>query len=153
IADAGAVLIHDGESLHAPLLGAGLVDEDDAGVEIALLAGEPGIDLVGYDVSDAPVIVRPAEILLAGQLGAARHVPQPELDLHAAIRLARDPPGHQRLGLDGLPVRKARLDVGAGDPLDERGGIDRCEQAAAPQIVDDDLRDAARRLAIGWTAG
>ena len=40
IADIGAVLIHHGEALAALLLGAGLVDEDDARVEESLLAGD-----------------------------------------------------------------------------------------------------------------
>ena len=40
------------------LLRPGLVDEDDAGVEIALLAGQPLVDRVGDDVGDAPPVVR-----------------------------------------------------------------------------------------------
>ena len=58
IAHIGAVLIHDRETLRAPVAGAGLVDEDDAGVEIAHLAGEALVDLVGDDVGEAPVVVR-----------------------------------------------------------------------------------------------
>ena len=58
-------------------------------VEIALLAGEALVDRVGDDVRDAPPVVRRGEILLAGQLLAGEHVPQPELGLEPAVALAR----------------------------------------------------------------
>ena len=67
------------EPLDAALLRAGLVDEDDAGVEIALLAGQPLVDRIGDDVRDAAPVVRRGEVLLAGELLAGEHVPQPEL--------------------------------------------------------------------------
>ena len=54
------------QPLDAPLLRPGLVDEHDAGVEIALLAGEPLVDRVGNDVGDAPPIVGRGGVLLAG---------------------------------------------------------------------------------------
>jgi hypothetical protein len=75
IAHAGAVLVHDGEPLHPPILRAGLVDEHDAAVEIALLAGERLVDRVGDDVRDAPPVVGRGEILLAVELLAREHVP------------------------------------------------------------------------------
>ncbi len=93
------------------LLGPGLVDEDDAGVEIALLAGEPLIDRVGDDVGDAAPVVGLGEELLAGELLAGEHVPQPELDLEAAVGLARDAPDHERLRVDHAPILEARRHV------------------------------------------
>ena len=84
---------------------------------------------------------------------AAEHVPQPELGLDAAVALAGDAAGDQRLGVDGAPVGKARRHVGIGDLFDEGGGIDRREQAAALEIRGDDLGNAARRFAVGRTAG
>ena len=51
IAHIGAVLVHQRQPLDAAFLGAGLVDEHDAAVEIALLAGEALVDLVGDDVA------------------------------------------------------------------------------------------------------
>ena len=54
----GNRLIHQRQPLDATLLGAGLVDENNAGVEISLFAGQPLIDLVGDDVRDAPPALR-----------------------------------------------------------------------------------------------
>ena len=53
-----AVLVHDGEALDALVLGSRLVDEHDARVEIALLAGDALIDHVGDDVADAARVLR-----------------------------------------------------------------------------------------------
>ena len=53
-AHVGAVLVHDGEPLGALVLRAGLVDEHDLGVEIALLERQLLVDLVGGDVGEAP---------------------------------------------------------------------------------------------------
>jgi len=104
-------------------------------------------------VGDAAEIVRRREVLLAGELGGAVHVPQPELGLDAAVGLAGGAPGDEGLGIDGAPIRVARLHVGVGDLLDECGLVDRGEQAAALEICRDDLRDAARGFAIGRAAG
>ena len=130
--------------------GPGLVDEHDAAVEIALLAGEPLVDRVGDDVGDAAPIVGRGEILLAGELLAGEHVPQPELGVQPPVALPRDAAGDERLRIDGAPVGEARHRVDAGDRFDEGGGIDRREQAAALQVRGDDLRDAARGVVIGW---
>ena len=148
IAHAGAVLIHDGQPLDAPVLRPGLVDEHDAAVEIAFLAGEPLVDRVGDDVRDAPPVVGRREVLLAVELLAGEHVPQPELGLQPPVALARDAAGDQRLRVDGAPVGKARHGVDVGDLFDEGRRIDRREQAAALQIVGDDLRDVARRYRL-----
>src|SRR5262249_45638444 len=56
VAHVGAVLIHQREPFDTPLLRTGFVDEDDADVEIALLAGDPLVDGVGNDVGDASPI-------------------------------------------------------------------------------------------------
>ncbi len=56
-ADVGAVLVHDGEALAAAVLGAGLVDEGDLRVEVAPLAREALVDLVGDAMREtAPVV-------------------------------------------------------------------------------------------------
>ena len=88
------------------------------------------------------------EVLLAGELLAGAHVPQPELDLEPPVALARDAAGDQRLRVDRLPVGKARQRVEARDLLDEGRRIDRREQAGAPQVGGDDLRDAARAASV-----
>ena len=60
----GPVLVHDGEALVAPVLGTGLVDEDDLRVEVALLAREALIDLVGDQVPEpAPLALAHDEAL------------------------------------------------------------------------------------------
>ena len=60
-------------------LGPDFVNEHDARIEIALLAGDALIDHVGDDVTDTAGIFRPGKELLAGELLAGKHVPEPEL--------------------------------------------------------------------------
>ena len=149
IAHVGAVLVHDREPLDAALGRPGLVDEHDAGVEVALIAGQALVDRIRNDVSDAPPIVGGGEILLAGELLARQHVPQPELGFQPSVRLTRDPPDRERLRVDGAPVRKARHRVHARDLFKKGGRIERREQAAALEIVGDDLRNAMRGFVVG----
>ena len=148
IAHAGAVLIHDGEALHAPILRAGFVHEYDAAVEIAFLAGHALVDRVRNDVRDAPPIIGRREILLPIELLAGKHIPKAKLGLQPAIALARDAAGDQRLGVDRAPVREARNVVAVGDLFDERRRTDRREQAAALKIVGDNGGDVAARVGI-----
>ena len=108
IAHVGAVLVHDRQPLLALVLRAGFVDEDDARVEIALLAGQPLIDRVGDDVGDAAPVRRVGEELLADQLLAGEGVPQAELGAQPAVGFLRDAAGDQRLRVDDLPVLEAR---------------------------------------------
>jgi hypothetical protein len=100
---AGAVLIHHGKALDAPVFGTGLIDKHDTAVEITLPAGEALIDLIRDDVSDPAEIVLRVGIFLAGELSGAENVPKPELGRDTAIRLARGAPGYQGLGLDVAP--------------------------------------------------
>ena len=96
------------QPLDAALLGAALIDEHHAAVEIALLAGQALIDLVGDDVRDAPPVFRRGEILLAGELLAGDDIPQTEFGLQAAVGLPRHAAGDQRLRVDGLPALELR---------------------------------------------
>ena len=145
IAHAGAVLVHDGEPLLALVLRPGLVDEDDARVEIALLAGQPLIDGVGDDVGDAARIGLVGEELLADQLLAGERVPQPELGAQPPVGLLGDAAGDQRLRVDDLPVLEARRGIGVADLLDEGALVDRREQAGALEVGGDDRRRSRRR--------
>ena len=63
----------------------------------------------------APPVVGRGEILLAVELLAGEHVPQPELGLQPAVALARDAAGDQRLRVDRAPVGKARHVIDVGD--------------------------------------
>jgi hypothetical protein len=54
--------------------------------------------------------------------------------------------------LGRAPLREARLLIEI-DPLDQWDLIDRCEQAGAPKIRSNDLRDSLRRFPIGGAAG
>src|SRR5262249_54766783 len=110
-----------------------LVDEDDAAVEIAFLAGDPLVDGVRDDVGDPPPIVGGGVVLLAAQLLAGEHVPQPELGLETAVGLG-DAAGRQRLGIDLPPVGQARQRGGGGVFFVGGGGIDRRDQAGPPQV-------------------
>ena len=141
IADAGAVLVHDRQALLALVLRAGFVDEDDARIEIALLAGQALVDGVGDDVGDAARVRLVGEELHADQLLAGKCVPQAELGAQTSVALLRDAAGDQRLRVDDLPVLEARCGVGVGDLLDERALVDRREQAGTLQIGRDDAGD------------
>ena len=152
IAHVGAVLIHDGEPLDAPLARTGLVDEDDTAVEVAAVAGEPLVDRIRNDVGDAAPIVRRGEILLAGELLAGEHVPEPEFGFQSAVVLPRNGPGDERLRVDAAPIGKPRHGVDAGDRFDKRGRIDRGEQAAALQVGGDDLGDAGCGVVVALAA-
>ena len=110
--------------------GAGLVDEDHAAVEIALLAGDAGVDRVGNDMGDAPRILGGGVVLLAGELLAGEHVPQPEFGLHAAA-LAAHAAGDQRLRIDHAPAVELRHRIDIGDlsryrRRDRSARTDRC---------------------------
>ena len=131
---------------------AALVDEHHAAVEITLLASETFIDLVGNDVGDAPPVFRRGEVLLASQLLARGDIPQPELGLEATVTLPRHATGDQRLRVDALPVRKLRRRIDVGNLLDESCLIDRRKQAAALEVIGDDLRHAVADLAVRWRA-
>ena len=87
IAHVGAVLVHQREALDAALLRPGLVDEYDAAVEVALLAGQPLVDRVRNDVGDAAGILRRSRnSCCPTSCAAAEHVPQPEIGLAAGRR-------------------------------------------------------------------
>ena len=115
-------------------LGPELVDEHDARVEIALLAGDALIDRVGDDVADAPRILRLGEELLAGELLAGIGVPQPELGLEPAV-LAADAADDEGLRVQHPPIVKGRNAVRRDALLDERRLIDRCEQAGGAKVA------------------
>ena len=126
-------------------LGPDFVDEHDARVEIALLAGDPLIDRVGDDMADAPRVLGPGEELLAGELLAGEHVPQPELGLEPAVGGA-DAADDQRLRVDHPPIVEARHAVGADALLDEGRLVDRHEQSRGAQIARHHVGDLARGL-------
>src|SRR5262249_39363431 len=133
---------------YSPLLGTGFVDEDNAGVKIALISGDALVDRIGNDVCDAPPIVRRGIVLFAAQLLPGEHVPQPELGLEAPVRL-RDTASHQRLSVDLPPVAKPWQGVDGDNFLDIGGLIDRREQAGAAQVRGDDLAYTASTSGVG----
>jgi hypothetical protein len=96
-------------------------------------------------MSDAAPIVGRGEVLLAGELLAGEHVPQPELGLQPAVGLTGHSAGDQRLRVDGLPVGKARHRVDIRNPLDEGRRIDRGKQSGTLQVGGDHLRRCAPR--------
>ncbi len=143
-----AILIHQRQALDAPLLGSGLIDEHHAAVEIALLAGQALVDLVGNDVCNPPRVFRRREVLLAGELLARVHIPETEFRLQTSIGLEGHPAGHQGLRVDGLPVLELRRLVDVVDLFDEGRRIDRREQSAALEVVGNDLGHADADLAV-----
>src|SRR5579885_1311035 len=88
----GAILIHDGEPLDAPRRGAALGDVDDPGVEVAVLAGDAVVYLVGDQMRDAPPILRRRRERESRQLLAGDHVPKAELDLSRPSGCPSTPP-------------------------------------------------------------
>jgi hypothetical protein len=95
-------------------LAAALGDEHHAGVEIALLAGQPLIDRVADLVGHAPPVLGGRGELQAQQLLLAEGVPQAEVDAQHAVGADRDLAVDQGLGPGRLPVGEARLDVHVG---------------------------------------
>ena len=96
----GAVLIHHGKTLVAAILGSRLVDEHDLRVEVALLAGQALVDLVGDQMPQPAPIVLADDEALGSQLPPREHVPQPELGNHPAVRRPPRPADHHSLGID-----------------------------------------------------
>jgi len=78
----------------------------------------------------------------------AATVPQAELRVQTAVAPAGHAAGDQGLRVDTFPARKLRRGVDIDDLFDEGRLIDRREQAAALQIIGDDLGDADGDLAI-----
>ena len=91
---------------------------------------------------DAPPVVGRGGVLLAVQLLAREHVPEPELGLETALGLG-DAAGDQRLRIDLSPVGKARDGVDVRDFFEIGGLIDRGKEARALQVRRDDLAHIA----------
>ena len=146
-----AVLIHDREPLDPPVERSGLGDVDDAGVEIAGLAGQPFVDRVGHLVGDAPPRFRGGTQFESQHILLGEHIPQAELDGEPFGLSVIDPADHERLRVDDPPIRKSR-------PLhrivflpEEGGRVERAEEAGALEVARDHLRDPAARLRVGKT--
>ena len=148
VAQVVTVLVHDREPLD-PLVGRpGLRDVDDAGMEIAALPGQPLVDLVRHGVGDgAPRLTCAAE-LQPHQTLLGEHVPKAELDHETARIAGHHAAGHQRLGVDDAPIRKARPDRHRDRLRDEGSRLDRLEQAGALQVVGDDVGDISPHLRV-----
>ena len=140
------------EPLDAALLRPGLVDEHDAGVEIALLAGEALVDRVGDDVRDAPPVVRRGEILLAVSCWPANtsHSRNSAFSRPSPWRVMRPVTSACALIARQSGKRGTLSMLVIFSMIGRR--IDRREQAAALQIVGDDLRDVARGVGIARRA-
>jgi hypothetical protein len=144
-----AILVHDGQALLAVILGAGFGDVDDAGVEIAVLASDALVDIVGDDVGCPAPDVLGEGVGVGEHLRPAEHVPQPELDAVFAACPGLHRARHQRLGIDQAPVLEARQHVGGEALLDEGALIDRRKQAGAFQVGGNDARDLRAQLIVG----
>ena len=128
-------------------LGPEFIDEYDAGVEIALLAGDPFINGVGDDVADAARVLGPGEELLAGELLAGEGVPEAKLGCQPAVAAA-DAADHQRLRVDYAPILEIWYLVHADAPLDEGGLVYGDEQARGAEVARHHLRDLTGDLGI-----
>ena len=148
VAQVVAVLVHDRQPLDAQVGRPGLGDIDDPGVEVAALAGQPLVDIVGHGMGDvAPGIGRAAQ-RQALQMLFGEHVPEAELDGEQAAVAGHDAPRHERLRIDDAPVLEARPHRHPARLADEGGRIDRAEQARALQIAGDHLGDLSPDLRI-----
>jgi hypothetical protein len=127
---------------------AGLADVGHAGVEVALLAGEPLVDDVGHLVRDAP----PARVgrveAQAAELLAREHVPQAELDREVAAPAPWTMPVTRawalicrQSGKRGISrISSGRLDVGLP--------VDGLEQARVVEVGLDHLGDGEAALGV-----
>src|SRR6185437_10701535 len=100
------------------------------------------------DVRNAPPVFRRGGILLAGQLLARGYIPKTEFRFQAPVALPGHATGHQRLRVDGLPVLELRRGIDVDDLVDVGRLVDRCEQAAALEVVGDDLRHVDADVAV-----
>ena len=128
-------------------------NEDDAGVEIALLAGDALIDGVGDHMGDAPPVLRRGEELLAQHLAFADRRPtggnRPAAGRRAAASPGRSP---APCALITRQLAKLGTHVDVGDVLDEGLGIERLEQAGALQIGAHHAGDIGAGLGVGSPA-
>ncbi len=145
----GAVLVHDGEALDPIGRGAAFGDVDDAGIEIATLAGNALVDGIGNLVSDPTPVVVGRRKAQATHLNPGEHVPEAEFDVQVAIGALVDVAGDQGLGVDLTPVGEARQVAQLLGRLDEGTPIDRPEQSRAFQIRADHVRDIPTALLGG----
>ena len=102
---------------------------------------------------DSPPVVGRGEILLAVELLAREHIPQPEFSFEPSIRLLGDTACDQRLRVDDAPIGKARHGVAVRYSLGKGPRIDRREKAAALQIAGDDSGNVVRDVGFGRCAG
>src|SRR5260370_20533303 len=107
---------------------------------MAVLAGNPLVDLVGDDMRDAAPVLSRRGVGEAGELLLGEHVPQPKFDPELSVALLLHRAGDQRLSVDLAPIAEARPLAGR-DVLDEAARIERPEQPGTLQIGRDDLRD------------
>ena len=136
--------------LIAPHLRSRLVDEDDARIEKSAFAGDALEDRIRNDMGDAARIIGIGDILLAGDLLAARHVPQAEFGLEPSVRAAPGAPGDDELRIDHAPGVHFRRHVRVADLLDEACRIDRLQKDRAAEIIGD---DAGQRRSLLRIAG
>ena len=128
-------------------------DIDDAGVEIAVLAGDALVDRIGDDVGDAAPVLLRRGVAQAGELLLGENVPQPELDREAAVGLRRDVAGDQRLRVQDAPIGVVRRRARRRVLIDEGALIERLEQARAFEIRRQHLRDVMAHLRALVRAG
>ena len=151
---AETVLVHDRQPLDAGGRRAGLRHIDEAGVEIAVLAGDAGVDRIGDAMGDAAPVAGRRRERQAGHLLLRQHVPQAELDSQAAIGLLRDGAADQRIGIDQAPVAETRHALQIAGVLDESGAIDRPEQSRTLEIGGNDRGNLRAEIAgLRRTAG
>ena len=150
----GAVLIHDREPLDPIGRRTALRDVDDAGIEIAGLAGDALIDRIGDLVRHPAPVVGGGGEAQPPHLRAGEHVPQAKLDDQVvAVLGGHDFAGHQRLGVDLAPVGEAREIAQLLGRLDEGAPVDRPEQTGALEIGADHVGDVATaRRRLGGSA-
>ena len=147
--DVGAVHVHHGQPLAPLLLRAALVDEDDAGIEKSLLAGDAREHGVGDHVRDAARVRGVGRVLLAGDLLAGRGVPQPELRRDAPAVLTQHPSGQDELRVGRLPGVHVGRRVRIGDRFGKARRIDRQKEDRAGEIRGDDSADFFARIFAG----
>src|SRR5690606_37453151 len=125
----GAILVHDSQTLHALICGAGFVNVDDARIEVAAFTGELLIDRVRDNMRDAAPVLVIGKELLTDELLASKGVPETKFCAQASVRLSRYATGYDTLCIDDLPVFKAGCRVWIRDLLDKSSLVDRREEA------------------------
>jgi len=124
-----SVLVHDREALDAPVRRTGLRDVNDAGIEIAIFAGDPLVDGVGDDVGNLSPVVLHGDVREAHHLLLRKYVPQPEFYSELAV-------------VADLRSSAAGVSLRVSEGASERLAVEVADRSLAQAVVTEPVNDS-----------